>query len=87
MPRYYLHIQQGDQLLRDPDGIECLDLEAARAEAVAGIRDILAEAIKRGADDGLEDVLVITDESGRELITIPFSEALPPRMHPTTRGS
>ena len=83
MPRYYLHIQQGDQLLQDPDGIECPNLEAARAEAVAGIRDILAEAIKRGADDGLDDVLVVADVSGRELMTIPFTEALPPRMRPT----
>jgi hypothetical protein len=83
MPRYYLHIQQGDQLLRDTDGIECPNLEAARAEAVAGIRDILAAAIKRGADDGLDDAIVIADESGRELITILFREALPPRMRPT----
>ncbi len=55
MPKYYLHIQQGDQLLQNLDGIECPDVEAARAEAVAGIRDILAEAIKRGADNGLDD--------------------------------
>jgi len=83
MPRYYLYIQRGDQLLQDPDGIECPNIEAARAEAVTGIRDILPEAIKRGADDGLDDVLVIADESGRELIIIPFSEALPLRMRPT----
>ena len=84
MPRYYLHIQQGGQLPQDPDGIECPNVEAARAEAVAGIRDILAVAIEYGANDGLDGAIVIADESGRELMTIPFSEALPPRMRPTT---
>ncbi|MCB5176587.1 MULTISPECIES: DUF6894 family protein [Microvirga] len=81
MPRYYRHIRQGDQLIEDPDGIELPDLARARAEALAGIRDILAEAIKRGADDSLDDAVVIADETGRELMTVPFIEALPQRLY------
>jgi hypothetical protein len=80
MPRYYRHLQQGDQLIHDSDGIELADLEAARADALEGIRDILAEAIRRGNDVPLDDAIVITDEAGQELMTVPFIEALPPRL-------
>ena len=45
MPQYYRHIWQGDQLIQDTDGVELADLDAARADALEGIRDILAEAI------------------------------------------
>jgi hypothetical protein len=80
MPWFYRHIRQGDQLIHDTDGIGLTDLDAARAEALEGIRDILAEAIKRGNDGPLDDAIVITNEAGRELMTIPFIEALPPRL-------
>jgi len=81
MPRYYRHIRQGDQLIEDPDGIEHPDLDAARTEAIDGIRDLIGEAIRHGRDDWLGDAIVITDETGRELMTIPFIEALPPRLY------
>ncbi|MEE1612724.1 DUF6894 family protein [Microvirga sp. CF3016] len=80
MPRYYCHIQQGEKLIQDPNGVELPSLDAARMEAFDGIRDILAAGIRRGDDDALDDVLIITDETGRELMTIPFTEALPPRL-------
>jgi hypothetical protein len=80
MPWYYRHIRQGDQLIHDTDGVELADLDAARADALEGIRDILAEAIKRGNDVPIDDAIVITNKAGRELMTIPFSEALPPRL-------
>jgi len=81
MPRYYRHIRQGDLLIEDPEGIDLPDLAAARAEALEGIRDILAEAIRQGRDDWLEQAIVIADGTGRALTTIPFVEALPARMH------
>ena len=81
MPRYYRHIRYGDRLIDDPEGIELPGLDAARAEAIEGIRDLLAEAIQDGNDDLLDDAIVLTDEAGRELMTIPFIEALPPRLY------
>jgi hypothetical protein len=80
MPRYYCHIRQGDRLIEDPDGIERPDLDAARAEALDGVRGLIGEAIRYGRDDWLDEAIVITDETGRELMTIPFIEALPPRL-------
>jgi hypothetical protein len=80
MPRYYRHLQQGDQLIHDTDGVELSNLDEARADALEGIRDILAEAIRRGHDVPLDDAIIITDEAGQELMTVSFSEALPPRL-------
>jgi Domain of unknown function (DUF6894) len=81
MPRFYLNIRQGERLLGDPEGIERPDLDAAQADALDGIRDLLAEAVKQGKDDLLDDAIVITDEAGREVMTIPFTEGLPPRLY------
>ena len=81
MPRYYRHIRQGDQLIRDPEGIELSNLDAAHAETLDEIRDLLAESVRRGRDDWLHDAIVIMDENGLELMTIPFVEALPARLY------
>ncbi len=81
MPRYYRHIRQDERLIKDLEGIELPDLDAARGEAVNGVRDCLAEAIRKGQDDWLGDAIVIVDDTGRELMTIPFIEALPPHLY------
>jgi hypothetical protein len=80
MPRYYRHIRQGDRLIDDPEGIDRPNLDAACAEVLDGIRDLLGEAIRRGRDDWLDDAIVITDEIGRGSMTIPFINALPPHL-------
>ncbi|WP_134496746.1 DUF6894 family protein [Microvirga pakistanensis] len=81
MPRYFMHIRQGGQLIEDTEGVELPDLGAARAWALHGIRDLVGEAIRYGRDDWLDDALVITDATGRELMRVPFIEALPPRLY------
>lgn len=48
MLRYYRHIRQRDVLIEDPDGIELPDLDAARTEAVDGVRDLLSHPTREG---------------------------------------
>ncbi len=48
MPRFFFHARDGDQRIDDPEGTDLPDLDAARAEAVVGAREIAAERIKRG---------------------------------------
>ena len=45
MPHYYFQIRDGDDLIRDDEGIELPDLSAARREAVLSARDIVSDAI------------------------------------------
>jgi len=75
MPTYYLHIHNGLGVTRDEEGAEHDDLEAARAEALAGIRSILKEEVGTGRLD-LTGRIEIEDASGRLLLSIPFGDAL-----------
>jgi hypothetical protein len=75
MPRYYLHIRDEGRLVEDPDGSDLPDLEAARAEALEGARNILAAKVKAGKliDDQRFE---ITDETGAVLAVVPLKDVL-----------
>lgn len=75
MPRYYLHIREGDRLVEDPDGSDLPDIEAARAEALEGARNILAAKVKAGELIGGQR-FEITNEVGTVLAVIPLKTAL-----------
>jgi len=59
--------------------------QEARAQAVKSLREILASAIKSGADDSVIDAVVIADESGQELASVPVTEVLPDWLKGRTR--
>jgi hypothetical protein len=46
MPRYYFHVRDGAELIRDEEGTELADPEAARAEALASARDLALDEIR-----------------------------------------
>jgi hypothetical protein len=48
MPRFFIDIFDGRDLVPDELGIECADLEDAREEALIAARDHLANMIKEG---------------------------------------
>jgi hypothetical protein len=75
MPRYYFHIHNGLGVTRDEEGVERDHLEAARAEALAGIRSILKDQVGMGQLD-LAGSIEIEDAAGRLLLSIPFRDAL-----------
>jgi hypothetical protein len=74
MPRYFFHILHPDSSpVTDDEGAEFADLEAAKEEAAASIREMTAEAIKfgsKGAGLGME----IMDEAGKILSVINAKE-------------
>ena len=75
MPHFYLHIRDGDVLIEDPDGSDLPDLDAARAEALAGARDILASRLRAGeVVDGQR--IEITDATGGVLAVVPLKDAI-----------
>ena len=77
MPRFFFHIRDRDGLTADPDGTDLPDLEAARTEALAAARDMLAERIvKEGRPD--DQRFETCDEAGRLLAAVPFRDAPEP---------
>jgi hypothetical protein len=77
MPRFHFHVRDNDSLLEDLEGADFLDLDAARADAVAASREILAERIKAGRPlGGLR--FEIHDEAGRLVATVPIRDAALP---------
>jgi hypothetical protein len=48
VPRYFFHICDDEGMSRDEEGTELPDLEAARNEARASARDLIANYLKTG---------------------------------------
>jgi hypothetical protein len=82
MPRFYINYRNRNQatqeviLAKDDEGVELPGLEAARAAALASAREIVADNVRSISGHPVEAIF-ITDESGREVLTIPVKEVLP----------
>ena len=68
MPRYYLHLRQGQTLHRDPEGAEFVDLEEARGEAVRSARELVAAAVLE--NEPVRGQMEVADGEGQILATI-----------------
>jgi len=75
MPRFFLHIRDGESLIPDEEGSDLPSLDAARQEALQGARDILAEKVRLGEPlDG--ETIEISDEGGHLLDVVRFRDAI-----------
>lgn len=74
MPHYYFHLRDGNDVIEDPEGSAFLNLQAARQEALATAREILAERVRTGQVVGGQQI-DICDSKGHRLSTVPFCEA------------
>lgn len=77
MPRYFFHVRDEDRLIEDQDGSELPDLEAARTEAAAAAREILAEQIRTGKEMSGRS-FEITDDTGKVLATVTLRDVAGP---------
>jgi hypothetical protein len=75
MPIFYLHLFNGTGAIPDEEGKELPDLEAARALALASIRDIVSAEASEGQID-LRGRIEIADETGNTRAKISFSSAI-----------
>ena len=73
MPRYFFHARGPNRYVADYEGIVLTSVEAARETAIRIIRDTAAEAVEFAG--GGDWTVLITDEEGQIVLTIPFSEA------------
>jgi hypothetical protein len=75
MPRYYFHIFNSTSTVEDEEGLELPDLQAARAQAITGIRSVLSTEILTGVFD-LRGRIDIADAEGKVVETVRYKEAL-----------
>ena len=48
MPRFYLNLRDGDDVIEDPDGSDHVDVEGAKEEARISARHLLADRVRQG---------------------------------------
>jgi hypothetical protein len=76
MPRFYFNFRNGDLLAKDDEGRDLSGLEEAKTVALVAARELVADNVKAAAKYPLLAV-IITNEAGEELVTIPAKDALP----------
>jgi hypothetical protein len=80
MPRYFFNIMEGrsQKLVRDIEGATLADAGEARKEALGLAQDITRHGIHQPTQTWS---VIVTDESGDEVLTVPFA-GVPPRRVP-----
>jgi hypothetical protein len=74
MPRYYLHLHDTIDAI-DQEGIVLPSLEAAYAEAITGLRDVIAGQVRDGRL-ATHSCVEIVSQSGENLGTVTFMDAI-----------
>jgi hypothetical protein len=77
MPHYFLHIQDGADLIEDPDGTEYDDVAAAERVAAQSARHLMAECLRWDEPMQSAREILICDDRGIVLSSILFSSAIP----------
>lgn len=77
MPRFFLHISNGDGLTMDEEGLELPHLDAAIHQAKESIRSIVAEEARSGRLH-LHGVIHIEQPLGSRRYTVAFEDAFEP---------
>ena len=74
MPRYYFHLHDGAEG-RDEEGRELADVDAARAEAIRGARDVMAEDVRQGSVT-LSHWIEVRDQGGHRVFSVGYRDAV-----------
>ena len=72
MPKFFINFRAGNKMAKDVVGVYLPRLYQARIEALVSARELMAENVN-GSQTPLETI-IITDERGQELLTIPAEE-------------
>jgi hypothetical protein len=75
MPHFYMNIRRVDGFIEDLEGEQFSSLAEARLAAINSAREIMAAAVRLGKTPN-HSAFEITDEGGRILLTVRFSEAI-----------
>jgi hypothetical protein len=74
VPRFFFHVFD-DAVIRDEEGIELADAEAARRTALEGARAMMCEQLVKGRLS-LHHRVEVEDEEGGAVLTLRFGDAV-----------
>ena len=75
MPRFFLHVFDGNIFAEDREGLDLPDVAAAREEAVEGLRDMLAGDLRGGHLNTAASIRI--EDEGHQLVgTVSFADAV-----------
>jgi hypothetical protein len=75
VPRYFFHIKQDDQFIRDEEGVVLDDFDALRGVVIESSRETVSEYARRARfEDG---IFVVEDSDGRRVLQFAFKGTLP----------
>ena len=80
MARYFLNVRHKpgpDGVADDVDGDEIADVGQVRAHALIVARDLIARTRLYSVANWFDCAFEITDEQGRPVMTVPFTDAVP----------
>ena len=76
MPMYFFHIKENGDVLYDDEGSDHPDLDAAREEAIEGIRQIISDAVLTGSPLGLDREMHVVDDARNTQLKVMFREVI-----------
>jgi hypothetical protein len=75
MARYYFNFRSPWNIVLDEEGLDLLDVQSAREQALASVRDEFANANTTGSLPTPYSI-IITDSAGREVATVSIKDIL-----------
>ena len=75
VPTFYLHVCDADSFEEAEEGLELPDADAARREAIRGLRDLVAGAVCAG-DVNMAMFIEVEDDSHQLLFTVSVEDAM-----------
>jgi hypothetical protein len=75
MPHLYLHLRDGETLLKDPDGREFRSLDEARADAILSARELMSAKVLAGRKPN-NSRFEISDYNDNVVLVVWFEEAI-----------
>ena len=77
MAMFYFDVHDGDRVLKDDDGTDLADIDAARAHAVVVVQELMFRRDGMLERDWSEWKMSIHDGEGGELLRFNFSDVSP----------
>lgn len=76
MPVYFFNIRRRGQIIEDEEGVELADLDAARNEAIASVRDLAADELRSESAVDTSDGIDVVDSDGHVLLAVTVAQAI-----------